>query len=320
MNVKLSVVIPVYNVEKYLEKCVNKIINQHVKEMEIILVDDGSTDNSGDICDKFSHKYKEVKSYHKENGGASDARNFGLKKAIGEYVWFVDSDDTIEDDCIKKIESIIIENNPDVIVCQSKVIHKNGVIEDECKYTIKRGMYTSNQFMDTMKKNPQSIIFCPQYYIVKRDFVEKNKIYFYKGIIYEDELWIPQLLLKADSIFYSNLNIYFHLMRDESVMHSTKLNKCGMSAFVVSEELLKIYDNSNRKDLQFLRDRNANIFLQSVWKMNDFFSKKSNIKRLMPIKNSYYLKTRLKALLYLISPRFYLFIHKVRNKIKGNDK
>lgn len=320
MNIILSIVIPVYNVEKYLEKCINQIIKQNIHDIEIILVDDGSTDNSGKICDEYSKKYKEIKSYHKENGGASDARNFGIKKAKGEYIWFIDSDDTIEDNCIKKIKKIFLEEKPEIIICQSKIIHKNGKIEDECKYTIKKGMYTSSQFMNIMKKNPKSIIFCPQYYIVKRDFLEKYKIYFRKGIIYEDELWIPQLLLKSNKIFYSNLNIYFHLMREESVMHSTKLDKCGMSAFIVSDELLKIYDNSSRKDLQFLHDRNVNIFLQSVWKKRDFFSKKSNIKRFMPIKNSYYTKTRIKALIYLISPHIYLFIHTLRNKIKGIDE
>ena len=225
MKCILSIVIPVYNAEKYIDRCMNSILNQSLEECEIILVDDGSTDTSLQICNKYAEKYNNIKVYHKTNGGASSARNYGLKHAKGEYIWFIDSDDRIEKECISKLITIMNNKKTDVIVCQSKKIELNGEIKDECEYSIEMGEYSSQQFMIEMRNKPKSVIFCPQYYIVKREFIKENLIYFYEGIIYEDELWIPQLLIKADKIYYTKLNIYYHYMVDTSVMHSTKMEK-----------------------------------------------------------------------------------------------
>lgn len=306
----LSIIIPVYNVEKYIDRCINSLKNnESFNEIEILLIDDGSTDSSYDLCKNYENKYKNIKVYRKENGGASDARNFGAKKAKGKYIWFIDSDDEIKN-CIKIFIEYLQNIEPDVMICQSKIIELDGNIFDECKYSIPKGIYTSEEFMIQLKRHRQSVMFCPQYYIVKRDFIEKNDLYFYKGIIYEDELWIPQLLIKAKKIFYSNENVYFHYMIESSVMHSTKLEKCGQSDYIVATELFKIYDSSNRNDLQFLRDKAANIFLQSTWKINSFLKNKK-INRSLPLKNSYYLKTYVKSILYFISPKLYLLIHKI---------
>lgn len=221
----LSIVIPIYNAEKYIHRCLESILNQNLDKCEIILVDDGSIDSSLQICYKYAEKYNNIKVYHKDNGGASSARNYGLKKANGEYIWFIDCDDSIEKESIAKLISCMNLKKSDVIVCQSKKVELNGEIIDECEYSIEKGEYSSEQFMKVMKKSPNSVIFCPQYYIVKRDFIKKNAIYFYEGIIYEDELWIPQLLIKADKIYYTALNIYYHYMVSSSVMHTTKLDK-----------------------------------------------------------------------------------------------
>jgi glycosyltransferase len=311
MNKYLSIIIPIYNVEKYLERCLNSILEKK-EDFEIILVDDGSKDMSAKICKEYEQKYKNVSYYYKENGGASDARNYGMKFAKGDYIWFIDSDDYITTYSITEIINIIQNKKDDVIVCQSKKVFEDGNIIDECNYSIKQGEYTSHEFMSQLKENPKSVIFCPQYYIVRREFVINNKIYFHKGIIYEDELWIPQLLIKAKKIYYSGLNIYFHCMRNESVMHSTDLEKCGYSAWVVANELFKIYGESDRKDLEFLRDRCTNILLQAVWKNTKVVSLYDI--RKVPIKNAYYLKTKIKSMLYFISPKYYIFIHNILKK------
>lgn len=314
MKKVLSIIIPVYNVEKYLARCLDSILNQNISNYEIILVDDGSKDKSGDICDEYSTKYRNVNTYHKENGGASDARNYGIKKATGDYIWFIDSDDYIDDDCLGKIIDIMKNKESDVIICQSKIAEDNKSIRDECSYTIKKGMYDSHQFMLELKRNPKSVIFCPQCYIVSKHFLKKHNLLFYKGIIYEDELWIPQLLINANKIYYSGLNIYYHYMHSASVMHSTKKEKSGKSAYIVATELLKIFENSGRDDLDYLRDHNTTTFLQAIWKIPNFLDNKKNIMRTMPIKNAIYLRTKLKALLYFISPKLYLAIHNIREK------
>ncbi|MBE6149307.1 MAG: glycosyltransferase [Firmicutes bacterium] len=318
MNSKISIVIPVYNVEKYLKRCLDSIVNQKSDFIEIVLVDDGSSDKSSIICEEYSKKYSYIKAFSKSNGGASSARNYGIKKATGQYIWFIDSDDKIKNGCLNDIKNILERIKPDVVISQSKKVLENGDMIDECIYTIPEGEYNSCQFMKVLKRNPKSVIFAPQYYIVKRDFIIKNNIYFYEGIIHEDELWIPQLLIKSNKIYYSNLNIYYHYMWEGSVMHSTKREKSGRSCLIVSNNLCKFFNNSKRNDLEFLRDKNANTFLQAVWKIPNFLNNKENIKRTMPLKNSYYFNTRLKSFIYFISPKLYLFIHNTIQKRREN--
>ncbi len=113
-NELISVIIPIYNVEKYLEKCIESIINQTYKNLEIILVDDGSKDKSDEICDEYAKKDNRIKVIHKENSGVSSARNVGIENSKGEYISFVDSDDWLEKDFIEKLHNIIKENNSDL--------------------------------------------------------------------------------------------------------------------------------------------------------------------------------------------------------------
>ncbi len=116
-KVKVSVVVPVYKVEKYLERCVNSIIKQSLSELEIILVDDGSPDNCGIMCDSFADKDNRIKVVHKANGGLSSARNAGLKIATGEYIGFVDSDDDIETDMYEKMYNAALKYKVDFVMC-----------------------------------------------------------------------------------------------------------------------------------------------------------------------------------------------------------
>jgi glycosyltransferase involved in cell wall biosynthesis len=111
----ISVIIPVYNVEKYLRECVDSVLSQTYKSYEIILVDDGSTDGSGEICDEYIDGHSQVKVIHKANGGLSDARNTGLKNAKGEYVYFLDSDDYIVPDAFQKLINISIKEQSDFV-------------------------------------------------------------------------------------------------------------------------------------------------------------------------------------------------------------
>ena len=115
-EILVSVIVPVFNVEKFLEKCVSSITNQTYKNLEILLVDDGSTDNSGTICDNFSKNDNRLKVFHKKNGGLSDARNYGIERATGSYIMFIDSDDWIENDTIELLLDKTIEEKSDIVV------------------------------------------------------------------------------------------------------------------------------------------------------------------------------------------------------------
>ena len=129
----VSIIVPVYNVEKYLERCLDSLINQTLKDIEIILVDDGSTDDSGNICDKYAKKDKRIKVIHKENGGLSDARNIGLSIANGRYLQFVDSDDFIHKQMIEILYNTIINNNADISICDFDKVYENTKIKYNTK-------------------------------------------------------------------------------------------------------------------------------------------------------------------------------------------
>lgn len=117
MNDLISIIVPVYNVEKYLNKCIDSIINQTYKNIEIILVDDGSTDNSGKICDEYLLRDSRIKVIHKNNGGLSSARNEGINISSGEYIGFVDSDDWVEPNMYEEMYKKILYSNADIVDC-----------------------------------------------------------------------------------------------------------------------------------------------------------------------------------------------------------
>lgn len=122
----ISIVVPIYNVETFLSKCIDSIICQSYRNLQIILVDDGSTDNCGNICDEYASRDERIEVVHKQNGGLSDARNLGIERAKGKYITFVDSDDAIEFDMIEYLYSLLFENKADISVCQKLDVDENG--------------------------------------------------------------------------------------------------------------------------------------------------------------------------------------------------
>ena len=146
----ISVIVPVYNVEKYLDKCIQSIVDQTYTNLEIILVDDGSPDNSGAICDEWAEKDNRIKVIHKANGGLSDARNAGLDIATGEYIAFVDSDDYIELDFYDKLYNVIKATNCDISICNlRKVYENNNVSVNNCD-TFEITEYSTTEAMSAL--------------------------------------------------------------------------------------------------------------------------------------------------------------------------
>lgn len=213
----ISVIVPIYNVENYLEDCINSILNQSYKELEIILVDDGSPDSCGKICDKYSKKDSRITVIHKENGGLSDARNTGIDAANGEYLSFVDSDDLLHKDFYLTLFNILIDNNSDISMCNflkftnekvnDKFI-KNPTIKTISNIDALNDLYTN--------KYVNYIVACNKLY---KATLFKN-LKFPLGKIHEDEFTIPKILFKANKISIIEEELYYYRQTPNSIMNS----------------------------------------------------------------------------------------------------
>lgn len=209
----ISFIIPVYNVEKYLNECVDSILSQDFKDYEIILVDDGSTDSSGRICDEYAKNHSNISTIHKENGGASDSRNVGLKKASGQYILFIDSDDYIESGSIKKIAEYVgrFSYPIDIMFLEASKVFPDGTVR-----SLGDGYQSSlinGQSKDTVMNSLASL---PKYpgspctKLIRREFIVENDLYFTKGIIAEDIDWTIDLIIRANSFAYCNTPYYYY--------------------------------------------------------------------------------------------------------------
>lgn len=213
-NMKISIIVPIYNVEKYLDKCIKSIVNQSFKNLEIILVDDGSLDICPAICDEWTKKDYRIKVIHKENGGLSDARNAGLSVASGDYIAFVDSDDYIEPDMYEMLLKVAIDNNCDIVSCKLRMVYKNDInliANDDTGEVI---YYSTEDAMSALIDDKIRQVVWNKLY--KADII-KN-IPFDVGKYHEDEFWSYQAIGNATKIATIDYTGYNYLQRSGSIM------------------------------------------------------------------------------------------------------
>lgn len=214
MQPLISVIVPIYNVENYLDRCVDSIINQTYKNLEIILVDDGSPDNCPKMCDDYAEKDSRVKVVHKKNGGLSDARNAGMEVATGEYVSFIDSDDYISLDFYETLLQTMIDNDSDIVECSVVKFYENGKF-DEYSDDLKVTSYDTVDALDGL--------------ISENPFKQHvwNKLYkssvaldipYAVGKLNEDEFWTYQVFGKAKKVTRINKTMYYYFQRNGSIM------------------------------------------------------------------------------------------------------
>ena len=214
MNTKISVIVPVYNVEKYLERCLESIIFQTYKELEIIVINDGSTDNSGKICDYYAQKDSRIKVLHQENKGAASAKNAGLHIATGKYLTFVDSDDYLEKDSYEFMQKHLEEKAVDVIHCAFRDVYKEHVTDrlllaEEKKFDVIS--YLKRFATDWTC----SLLWNKMY---RREIF--NGIFFEEGHKIDDEFFVYQGILNAEKILYIPKIIYNYRRRKSGIMMS----------------------------------------------------------------------------------------------------
>lgn len=211
---KFSIIVPVYNVEKYIKKCLDSIFEQTFKDYEVIVVNDGTKDNSMDIVKKY-----DVKIVEQSNQGLSEARNNGVKKATGEYILFVDSDDYIEKDLLKEVNNALT-NKPDLVRYQIKDILDNEVIE-----------YNEKDFNNLTGEEAFKIITNFHYvepaciYAIKREYYVKNDFKFKKGTYHEDFGIIPLIIIKSNKVNIINYCGYCYVKRSNSITNNSDYNQ-----------------------------------------------------------------------------------------------
>jgi len=240
-KIDVSVIIPVYNVEDYLSVCVDSVMRQKGLSLEIILINDGSTDSSGLIADQYANRYSWIRTIHKKNGGASSARNAGLDLAQGEYIAFIDSDDWVKEDSLTELYSEAIKHQADMISGNILTYHLDGRIDNlynRVPKEICNRPFSGKEGFILLNK---SKAYLPMVfnYLFKRSFLENIGARFEEGIMHEDELWTPVALCQAETIANVDLDFYYYRQREGSVMGSSNRNKRLDSLFRVTDRLIE---------------------------------------------------------------------------------
>lgn len=305
MNEKISVIVPIYNVQNELNRCIESIVNQTYDNLEIILVDDGSPDNCPMMCDKWAAKDERIVVIHKINGGLSDARNVGLNKANGKYVLYVDSDDYIElDACQKLIENMT--DDVDFVMGDYKEIRDDSIHVNKRKHIKSKAIYDARKIMILAIKNKE--MEAPAWLnLYRRDFLLQNNLFFLKGYNHEDVEILPRLFLAAHKIVYVEYPFYNYIIRENSIMTSAISEDNKKKTIEIYHNWMEIIEKINDKKLKkawigfYLKMYLHHAREKKIIGWND-----EKITLLLIIKNSLDVKELIKNIVFSIAPNIYV--------------
>ena len=247
--IAVSVIIPIYKVEEYIEDCLVSVLKQTLKNIEIICVDDGTPDHSMEIVQSYADKDERIVVLHKENGGLSSARNAGIKIAKGEYVYFLDSDDYLRENALEILYDISVKNNLDNIFFSAESIMENDEVKEHYKnyltYYNRSGVYekvyTGQQLLVEMQRNddfrPSA---CLQ--MARKDLLDKNAIRFFAGIMHEDNLFTLQNITVAERVMCIPDKLYMRRVRENSIMTGERGCRSSWGYFVSIREYMNFID------------------------------------------------------------------------------
>ena len=243
----VSIIVPIYNVENYLAKCLDSLVHQTYANIEILAINDGSLDRSTQIIDDYQQKYKSIKRYDKLNGGLSDARNYGIDWASGEYLLFIDSDDYVDITMVEKLVNAAQLNNAEIAVCDMEYVYDDG----ERKFS-SGGSFTIGcvkEYVNLFSINNSA---CNK--LFKRELFRENR--FIKGIWYEDLATIPKCCYEANQIVKVDEVLYFYYQRSNSIIHTENpkvfdiyIALLELKAFLIKQNDLDRFNKTLRKML-----------------------------------------------------------------------
>lgn len=326
MDDLISVIVPIYKVEKYLKKCVESILEQTYSNLDIILVDDGSPDNCGDIIEEFRKKNEKIRTIHQKNGGLSDARNSGIKIAKGKYIVCIDSDDWIEKNMIEVLYKDIINTNSDISVCEF-------VEEDDLQNILSTKKYNNEIIEFNSKEALKSLI--------KQDILTNhawNKLYkaslfegieYPKGQLMEDVSTTYKLFEKANKIVYQNTSLYHYIQRGTSILGNITekrindqefaffdRNKYLMEKYSEFKEIIELDNMYNVKTLYFLAILGGYKNLYNSPKYAEYYAKYKKVYK-ENRKNPEFKGDKSLQLFYKNRIAYKMYV-KLKRKIRGN--
>ena len=275
MEELISVIVPIYKVESYLNRCVQSIVDQTYKNLEIILVDDGSPDHCPQICEQWKERDKRIKVIHKENGGLSDARNAGLTIRTGQYICFVDSDDWIHREYIVDLYNSLKENNASISACDICITDKKINDNFTCDYVIEQ--YNTEQALKTLIQGVKfrAVVWNKLYSadVIKDEFFEVGKFH-------EDEFFTYRVIAKAKKLVYIEKKLYYYFQRNGSIMASISSKHLDiLDAYLNRIEFL----NKRFKNLYYIGKLNyciTCIYLYDSMMQSNLKDKKKNLKKI----------------------------------------
>lgn len=327
MKVKLSVIVPIYKVEEYLECCLESIINQTYKELEIILVNDGSPDRCIDICNRYKNLDNRIIIINKENGGLSSARNKGLDVATGKYIAFVDSDDYIKVDMYENLIRIVEKEKADIVQCGFQRVHEEGEVLNQ--WIPKLGILnTKKEILNAYFEEGgiHSVVWNKLY---KKDLFKDIRMV--EGRNNEDTMVTPEILLRANKVINIDSVYYNYLQRDNTIMSSKfnekKLDKIYAGKYVISlcnRELKEYICHANVYNCLNIIQLYMELEATDVQHMNtykgilqDEFNKSYLNTRKIKAKNKYMLKSKTIIHMFKYNKKICIYLYKYYQKKKG---
>lgn len=318
---EISIIVPIYKVEKYIKRCIDSIINQKFMDFELILVDDGSPDKCGEICDEYALKDSRVKVIHKKNGGLSSARNAGLDIARGKYIGFVDSDDWINEEMYQTLYNLIQEYDCDIAECCYKKVYDEKIIEKQreryevsilSNIKILESMYVNNFAGSTISVNK-----------LYRSSLFKN-IRFPEGKLNEDQFTTYKLYFNSRKVVSINREMYYYYQSDNSITRSEFSIK-KLDAIEAIESSKRFFEENNLYDLVLWNDTLYSFVLIKYYiillenaefdnKYRNSILEKFRGRFWLFIKNEHIsIREKFLLMLFYVSPKLYIFIMRIRN-------
>ncbi|MCZ0891368.1 glycosyltransferase [Ligilactobacillus saerimneri] len=286
----ISVIVPIYNVQNELSRCIDSIIKQSYQKMELILVDDGSTDGSLEICQRYANKDKRIKVYSKVNGGLSDARNFGLKYAVGDYVAFIDSDDYVGSSYLEKLYTSVTDKKTDVAVCAFSKVDINGDLEEIVHFP------SELDGDEISGRELLKLVFAKDGYtfVVAWNKLYKRKLFnnvqFEKGKLHEDEFINFPLFWNVKRVSIVNESLYNYVQRTGSITNSKYSQRRFDSLFEFHQRRIDFYKRHNATELYrlanqafrnwcvtFVLEHKKEMSSQDLWKIQVAFRKSRSL-------------------------------------------